>query len=343
MEPQWRNRARFETANQLGDRREMTNLREQLPPANSIVAFEAAARWGSYSKAAGELEVTPAAISRQIKRIEDCLGLELFEPLGRGRTLTAEGRELFDAVSMSLGHIAAVVAKLRQRKTQSSLKVATPLSFASLWLMPRILSFRTAYPDIELRFVTSDTDLDPSTEGISIAVRYGSGNWPHLSVIPLLQPHVFPVCTPQYLENCGGLNSIEDLLSQTLLERETAGTFGVTWAAWLKRADVQPDRTSRYIFFNSYEVVIRAALVGQGIALGIDLLVEELLQQKLLVSPLSERVRWKEAYYLVTPRGATVTPEMELFSKWLLDQAKRGPLVPVAQNGSAVRSRPRKR
>ena len=307
----------------------VANLRTRLPPGNSLVAFEAAARCGSHAAAARELEVTPAAISRQIQRIEAFLAVQLFEPLGRGRTLTSEGRELADAVSIGLEHVAGVVTKLRGRSNQSSLKIATPLAFASLWLMPRIVGFRQAHPDIELRFMTSDVDLDPRSEGISLAVRYGRGDWSGLSVQPLLHPHVFPVCTAEYLKNCGGIASIDDLLAQTLLERVGEGSFVVTWAAWLKGASVRPRRSPRFIFFNSYELLIRAALVGEGIALGVDVLVEDLLRQKHLVCPLPDKVLWSEAYYLVSPRGEPLTREMELFSAWLLAEARRTP--PSAQ------------
>jgi len=303
----------------------MSSLRGRLPPANSLIAFEAAARCGSYSAAARELEVTPAAISRQIKRVEDFLGLRVFEPLGRGRGLTTEGRELADAVSIGLEHVAGSVTKLRARSTQSSLRIATPLAFASLWLMPRIVTFRHAHPEIELRFMTSDTDLDPRPEGISLAVRYGSGNWPDLSVTPLLHPHVFPVCTAEYLKNCGGIRSIDELLSKTLLERVSEGSFGVTWAAWLKGVSARPRRIPKFILFNSYELTIRAALVGEGIALGVDLLVEDLVRQNHLVCPLPNKVLWTEAYYLVSPRGETLTREMELFSEWLIAEARQSP------------------
>jgi len=303
----------------------MSSLRGRLPPVNSLVAFEAAARCGSHAAAARELEVTPAAISRQIKRVEHFLGVRVFEPLGRGRTLTREGRELADAVSIGLEHVAGIVTKLRGRSNQSSLKIATPLAFASLWLMPRIVTFRQAHPEIELRFMTSDTDLDPRTEGISLAVRYGSGNWPDLSVQPLLHPHVVPVCTADYLKNCGGISSIDDLLSQTLLERVGEGSFVVSWTAWLKGAGARPRRAPKFILFNSYELLIRAALVGQGIALGVDVLVEDLLRQNHLVCPLPDKVLWNEAYYLVSPRGERLTREMELFSEWLIAEARGSP------------------
>lgn len=297
------------------------NLKNRLPPLSCIVAFEAAARYGSYTVAARRLDVTPAAISKQISRLEEFLGVEVFRPLGRGRSLTNEGRELFEAVTVGLEHVAGAVADIKLKRSSASLTIATPLAFASLWLMPRIVSFRRKHPDIELRFITADADLDPVEEGISLAVRYGSGDWPHLTVVPLLQPHVFPVCTPSFLKACGGLSSIDALLKQTLLDRETENSFGISWSTWLASLDTLPKRAPHRIHFNSYEIVIRAALAGQGVALGVDVLVDDLLEQKLLVSPLADKVRWKEAYFLVWPAGQTLTPEMSLFSDWLLAEA----------------------
>ncbi len=296
----------------------MVNLKDRLPPLGCILSFEAAARSGSYSLAARRLEVTPPAVSRQIGRLEEFLGVEVFQPSGRGRSLTKAGRELFEAVTVSLEHVAATVAKIRQKSASPPLTIAMPLAFASLWLIPRIASFRQKYPDIELRFVTADADLDPVEESISLAVRYGSGDWPHLAVTPLLHPYVFPVCTPEFLRANGGLSSLDELLRQTLLDRETEGSFGINWNTWLSGLDTVPKRAPRRIFFSSYEIVIRAALAGQGVALGVDVLVNDLLQQNLLVSPPAARLRWKEAYYLVSPAGEKLTLEMRAFSDWLL-------------------------
>ena len=298
----------------------MANLKERLPPLGCIISFEAAAQSGSYSIAARRLQVTPPAVSRQIGKLESFLGVKVFRPFGRGRTLTSAGRDLYEAVTFSLEHIAATVAKIKQRNVSAPLTIAMPLAFASLWLIPRIASFRQKYPDIELRFVTADADLDPAEENISLAVRYGSGSWPHLAVTPLLRPHIFPVCSPEFLRVSGGLSSMDDLLRQTLLDREPEGSFGINWNSWLSSLKATPKRTPRRIFFNSYEIVIRAALAGQGVALGVDVLVNDLLQQKLLVSPPAARVRLKEAYYLVSPICEELTPEMKAFSSWLLDE-----------------------
>lgn len=319
----------------------MENLKDRLPPLGSLVAFEAAARCGSYTLAAQQLEVTPAAISRQISRLEAFLGTEIFRPHGRGRSLTDEGRELFEAVAVSLEHVAGTVAKIRQQVAPTHLTIATPLAFASLWLIPRIASFRREHPDIELRVVTADKDIDPAEENISLAVRYGEGDWPHLSVTPLLRPDVFPVCSPGFLRLCGGLSSVQALLDQTLLDRETEGSFGISWNSWFAKLGTIPGRATRRICFNSYEIIIRAALAGQGVALGVNVLVDDLLQQKLLVRPLATKVHWNQAYYLVSPAGEKLTPAMKLFADWILAEARNvvtPPELSAGRRGSQRRA-----
>jgi DNA-binding transcriptional LysR family regulator len=300
----------------------LANLRDRLPPLSSIVAFEAAARFGSFTKAAASLNVTPAAISKQITRLEGLLGVELFRPSGRGRVLTHDGKELFEAVTIGLEHVAAAVSKIKQHNTSKHLTIGTTLAFASSWLIPRIASFRREYPQIELRVVTTDRDLDPTEENISLAVRYGDGKWPNLKVTPLIRPHVFPVCSPGFLRGCGQLNSIEDALQQcTLLDRDSEGSFGITWDAWLSRSNIASKKRLNRICFNSYEITVRAALAGQGLALGVDVLVEDLIQQKLLMRPLPNDLAWPEAYYMVSPAREQPSFEVNQFSQWILEEA----------------------
>src|SRR5262244_2823471 len=155
----------------------MKGLRTKLPPPNSILAFEAAARHQSFKLAARELNVTQAAVSRQIKTLEDHLGLAVFRRVRRAVQLTDEGRRLHDAVVAGLDHIAEIVAELQRSQARSHLTVATTLAFSSFWLIQRIPDFRARFPDIELRIIASDAELDMRAEGIDVGVRYGSGKW----------------------------------------------------------------------------------------------------------------------------------------------------------------------
>lgn len=295
----------------------MTEFRTRLPPPNSLVAFEAAARCQNFTRAARELNVTQAAVSRQIANLERFLGLPVFTR-GHGRAqLTPEGRRLFDVSVKGLEQIAGVVAALRRADKKIYLTVASTISFAGLFLIPRIAGFRDAFPDIDLRFVSSDGDFDLAAENIDLAIKYGDGKWPGLVPLPLLRPEIFPVCSPSLLASGGQLCTLADLDAHTLLDRDEAGTFGIGWATWLKAVHGEPARIGRRVLFNSYDLLIRAAVEGQGVALGWKPLVDELLKHKALVRPINRRFVPKQSYYLVLPRNAPVNPHRETFIAWL--------------------------
>lgn len=301
----------------------MQPLRHRVPPSSSLVTFEAAARTGSFAGAARALAVTPAAVTQQVRRLEEFVGVQLFQPQGRGRLLTRSGQQLFEAVGVGLEHIAGAIDRIREQEAPPTLTIATPLAFASLWLIPRIAGFRRAHPEVALRFISAETDLDPAREGLRLAVRFGDGEWPHLRVKPLLQPTVFPVCSPAYLQEHGRIGSVQDLVTHTLLDREPeiAGSFGIGWTQWLAHAAEAEACTRNRIYFNSYEIVIRSTLAGQGVALGVDVLVADLIRQGLLTCAVDTRIGWKEGYHLVSPKNEPVTRPMKLFSDWLLAQS----------------------
>ena len=175
-------------------------LHKTLPPTNSLVVFEAAARHMNFTRAARELDVTQSAVSRQIQLLEDHLGIALFQRQSRGLVLTREGERLHRAVAMGLEHIANVAADLRRNRGPGELTVATSVTFASYWLMARIAKFRAAHPEIELRLYASSPVYDLAAEGIDIAVRYGAGEWPGVEATRLFGDEIWPVCSPRYLE-----------------------------------------------------------------------------------------------------------------------------------------------
>jgi DNA-binding transcriptional LysR family regulator len=166
------------------------------------------------------------------------------------------------------------------------LAIGTTLAFANCWLVPSLESFRTAHPDIELRFVSADKELSAAGDGIDLEVKFGNGRWPRLDVVPLFKPIVFPVCSPSFLRVCGTLKSVSDLMGATLFDRENPGSFGMTWNDWLEDVGANSPAIRRQIFFSSYDVLMRAATAGQGIALGWDVLVGDLIDQRQLVCPL---------------------------------------------------------
>lgn len=295
----------------------MSGYRSKLPPPNSIIAFEAAGRFQNFTQAARELNVTQAAVSRQIRNFEDFLGFPAFER-GNGRAqLTPEGKRLFEAVVIGLEHIAGTVHGLRRPPKKTYLTVASTISFASLWLIPRIANFRHEFPDIDLRFISSDAELDLDADAIDVAIRYGNGAWPGVLVVPLLKPEIFPVCSPSLVKDGPRLQALPDLSAHTLLDRDEAGTFGVSWKTWLMRVRGDTGHIRRRVLFNNYDLLIRAAIEGQGVALGWSPLVNELLKQKILVRPIVSTMKPKDFYYLVLPKDASMNKSRDTFLKWI--------------------------
>ncbi len=300
----------------------MAALRSRLPPANSLVVFEAAARHLNFTRAAGELSVTQAAVSRQIHGLEDHLGVPLFHRLHRGLQLTRDGQRLQKAVTMGLEHIANTAADIRRVRGEAEVTVSTSVSFASYWLMSRVAKFRAAHPEVELRLVASAPVSDLTVAGIDLAVRYGSGRWSGVKAIHLLDNEVFPVCAPSYLESRPALEEPADLLRETLLHLAEFDRNWVTWEAWMRSFGVEEPPATRGLEFDNYLVLIQAALDGQGVALGGARLAEGLLTRGLLVRPIEATLRSDKAFYLLIPAEVPLGPPAALFRDWILREAK---------------------
>ncbi len=301
----------------------MATLRTKLPPANCLVVFDAAARHLNFTKAAGELGVTQAAVSRQIHTLEDNLGVPLFLRLHRTLQLTREGARLQRAVTMGLEHIANTAADIRRIRKAGDLTVSTSVTFASYWLMSRVAKFRAIHPDMELRLVASAPVSDLAVAGIDLAVRYGSGNWPGVDTFHLLDNEVFPVCAPSYLKARGALAGPVDLLDETLLHLVEYDRNWVTWDAWFRAVGVEGQPRRKGLEFDNYLVLIQAALDGQGIALGGGRLAEDFIGRGTLVRPVEATLGSDRGFYLLIPRDVPLSPEAKMFRDWILEEAKK--------------------
>ncbi len=292
-------------------------MTRRLPSLNALRAFEAAARHLSFTRAAEELFVTQAAVSHQIKSLEDQLGLQLFQRRNRRLILTEAGQALLPAMTDALDAMETAIAKVKRRDETGVLTVATMDSLAATWLMPRLARFRTENPDIDVRLATSDVVADYERDGIDIGIRYGRGRWPGLRAQELMREEVFPVCAPSLLENGGGLRSPADLRHQTLIHDDMIED----WNMWLQAAgvaDIDPTRGPGYTHSN---LVIQAAVNGQGIALGRGLLVADALQTGALVKPFDLALPAQFRYYVVTTDLSADRPKVKLFEEWLHAEA----------------------
>jgi LysR family glycine cleavage system transcriptional activator len=261
----------------------MRGRRKDLPPLEFLVAFEAAARLASFTAAAEELSLTQAAVSRQIRLLEQNLGRSLFTRAHRAVRLTPEGREFQHTVSLALSHVANAATGLRAPEANARLTVATDQSVAALWLLPRLASFQDAHGEIDLRLISSDMEADCLAEEVDVAIVHGDGSWPGYEAALLLDEEVFPVCSPAYLARHGAIARPDDLLGRVLIDLDDDHWNWINWRVWLTEQDIHPPRDAsgtgpaglRRLVINSYPLIVQAARNGLGVALGWKHLVEE--------------------------------------------------------------------
>jgi LysR family glycine cleavage system transcriptional activator len=310
-------------------------LSYRLPPFAVLRAFEAAARHLSFKKAAEELHLTPAAVSQQIKGLEEYLGVFLFHRLTRALELTEHAMAMLPKVREGFDCLAAAVEATRQH-TADTLTVTAPPSFATHWLIPRLTRFATANPEIALRLasspdsvdrrdetaVFSEAMVDPRDDSSAVAIRYGAGSYPGYCVERICAPMFVPVCSPALLERLP-LRTPADLRDHVLIHDETIEEGGrrSLWRTWLQEAGITDVNTSRGPRFSNSVLAVEAALAGQGVALALTLLVEADLAAGRLVIPLDIAAPSPYAYFLVISEAVAHRPAVEAFRHWLLNEA----------------------
>ena len=309
-------------------------MNSQLPPLNSLRAFEVAARHLSFTKAADELGVTPGAVSHQIKALEDILGVRLFRRLTRALKLTDDGRRALPLISEGFQRLGEGVDLLREREAGGELKVSTPTTFAAKWLVPRLHRFQARHPEISVRIDAANAMVDLLAGEADIAVRYGSGNYPGSKVEPLIGGEsIAPFCSPALCEGPNGLKTPEDLQHHTLIHLEVEQlNFGwPTWEMWLKAAGVDHVCASRGPVFAQHDLAINAAIAGQGVVLASVLFLEPDITAGRLVIPfgLGTETAFQSSfqYYLVTAPDGVRRPKVAAFRDWLHEEADARDMV----------------
>jgi len=300
----------------------MRNLRFKLPPLNSLVIFEAAARHLSFTLAGEELRISREAVSRQIKALETYIGQKLFVRLHRAVELTEAGLKLQSTVGDSLGSIAGTITELTNREANSSVVVSASVAIASLWLTPRLPRFRKVYPDTGIHVKVMDDPGNMRHAGINIGLRYGDGNWPSLRSIRLFDVDSTPVCSSDYLAESPVLSGPSDLFRHTLLNLDGPAHAPEGWVWWLKAFDAPVPPSSQIIGYDNYANIIQATMNGQGVALGFTGLIDDLMEGGHLVTPLKERLGRNMGVYVVVPEGSPVSKSTRQFHDWLLDEAR---------------------
>ena len=294
-----------------------------LPALDLFHTFEAVARHRSFTLAAGELCLTQSAVSRQIKTLEDALGLRLFRRLHRAIEVTAEGQRLFEAVTRGLEDISACLAALGAAARAPQITVCASVAFAWFWLMPRLERFGALQPDVDLRVLASDQPVLPGSGEVDVAILFGSGQWERLEARLLFGERVYPVCSPAYQRDHPALRRPEDLLDQTLLHLEYGKPSfgGVDWRTWLLRQAVNGQPVRRGLRFNSYPMVLQAAEAGHGVALGWSYVTDPLLAEGRLIGPVDRTVETRDGYYLCASSNVAHAPGITAFLDWISAEA----------------------
>lgn len=289
-----------------------------LPPLKALHVFEVAGRHLSFTRAAEELHVTQAAVSHQVKKLEEQLGVKLFRRLNRRLLLTEEGQIYLPAVREGLRHIGHATDQLLAKHRSGVLTVSVLPSFAAKWLVPRLHKFRDQYPDVDVRVSAFEWPVDFSRDEVDLAIRYGRGKWAGLQADPLLTEDVFPVCSPDLVKGARPLRRPADLRHHTLLHDDYSRE---DWRIWLKAADVKGVDPRRGLSFSHTSIMLEAAESGQGVALGRTPLVADDLARGRLVKPFDISLPADYAYYVVCPVEAADRPKIVAFREWLLAEA----------------------
>lgn len=280
----------------------MQSLRRKLPPPNALVAFECAARHGNFTRAAAELGLTQPSVTRHIQLLEEFVGRALFTRNHNRLTLTAEGVELFDAVSLGLSHIAGAVERITARRTKPRLTIACSFGMSHFWLMPRFSRLRSLLPDYDLRLITSEDYRDYDAADVDLSIRFGDADWGEMAAIPLFDEKVFPVCTPELLSRFPDLEEdfrVKRRPSAPLLKAAEDGKGWLDWPQWLAAAGMpEPDDSPAYEY-DLYPFLLQAALEHQGVALAWHQFVRAPLDSGALIQIGDAHHRPERGYFFV--------------------------------------------
>lgn len=291
-------------------------MAQRLPPLNALRAFEAAARHESFSAAAKELHVTHAAVSHQIRALEDWLGVPLFERSARSVRLNERGRSYLPLVRGVFDQLKAGTDTLLRAARDEALVVTAPHAFAVRWLAPRLGQLWNTHPDLDLRLKEVSWIEDASFSESDVSIRIGDGNWTGVEAVRLMAGSLTPTCSPQLLANGPPLERPADLLRFKLLHLHDHDG----WRDWLRRAGIDDAGINRGPVFDDANFIYSAVLAGQGIGLLHTALTRRELAAGLLVRPFESGPGESLDYYIAYPPGGAEDPRIARFRDWLLGQ-----------------------
>lgn len=307
----------------------LTDMNRNLPPLNSLRTFESAARCLSFTKAAGELNVTPAAVSQQIRQLEDHLGVSLFHRLKKEVRLAEEARVALPLMTEGFDKLAEATSRITRQDETGFLTVSTAPTFAAKWLLQRLPDFSSKYPDIDLRLDASLVPREFDRDSIDISIRLSQGDYPGLHVSRVFGEEFSPVCSPGFFKAQKTLTVPFDLKSCRLLHVD----WGVLrnalpdWRMWLDTFEVEGVDPKHGPRFTVESMAIEAAINGDGVALVSHHAIAEDLKAGRLVKPFDLALQADFSYWLVCPHEYLHKAKVRAFCDWLLEQAAEDPMA----------------
>ena len=295
-------------------------MADRLPPLSALRAFEAAARNLSFTRAGLELNVTQAAISYQVRRLENHFGIKLFHRLNRALALTDAGHGFFAVVGQAFDLLAVGAHGLAGHDHQKTITVSASQSLAAKWLIPRLDRFRARYPQVRIHIDATDTVADLTQGKVHLALRYAQRIDPALNSLLLFTEQVFPVCSPALIDGGPPLGDPRDLRHHTLIHDVMTD---VTWRDWLGATGIEGKFATHGPSFSHSGLAIDAAIEGQGIALGRSALIVDDLTAGRLIRPFDITLLSTYAYYVVSFGDGTGNPNVAAFMDWVLLEAKQ--------------------
>ena len=299
----------------------MIDKYKQVPPLRALKAFEAASRYLSFTKAAEELHVTQAAISHQIKNLEEMTGVSLFKRYNRSLKMTAEGKLYLMSIRDALESLEKATRQLKNRDSSGTLNISVLPSFATKWLSRRIWKFQEKHSEIDVRISAFEWLVDFKKEDCDIAIRYSNqGKWEGLTSELLFKEEVFPVCGRRYYKNMPTDLKPEDLLKMNLMHEDYVNE---DWHDWFAAAGIKHLDNLRGTRFSHTVTMLESVENNQGFALGRTPLVQDDINRGLLVAPFDIRLESSMSYYLVYPSDNHSDRKLQMIRDWLFEEGEK--------------------
>ena len=298
----------------------MNKFKQSLPPLASLLPFEATVRLGSVTKAAEELNLTQAAVSRQIKALEDNLQTRLFNRRNRAVYVTADGKELSQAVYSALELLSASAMSLRDSHNSNEILLFAQLCEGLYWLMPNLSKFYQQHQNIEVKVSVSTNPLTDTTEFFDLALQTSSRDSGNCELVFSAPDEVFPVCSPAYRDKFNNSFCLSRMTDYHLLHHKVYPQDWIDWDDWLQQHNVDTRVGFKGTVFNSYPMMIQSAIEGHGIALGWRQTTQQLINDGLLVRPFKQSLKLEDGLSLYQHANCKQREELDIFIGWLKDE-----------------------